>query len=179
MSVVQSETVSVTETVKTTVNDGTMYKRNGELVKYLLFLFIVFLIVIIIANNPDSIYFTLTKPDWSSLTTWTVFFAIVLFLSGFALCKCDDAIDMYKSGGFKFLMFVSLFLIVLGIFFLFRTTSTRVCFWLFIAALIVTVISLFFIGGISRSCALWTLPLLIFEVVGSIYLWQIIQLNNL
>lgn len=188
MSTTETDTLVIAKTTKTVdtssdvgaVSGGSdLYSQNALFIKYLILLLVVFLLIVIIGSNFSSPYYTATLPNWFPTTsTWLLLFALVFFFSAFALARADSCASFARSSWFKFMYAVVLILMLVSIFMIFQAFSPRGAFWVAIAALIVTIIAMFYIGGQSKAACGWTFPLLLLEILYLVGLWQFIQLNG-
>jgi tryptophan-rich sensory protein len=177
-TLIVSETTSSTVDVPVKSDMGLM--ANADFIKYLLLFLIAFLLILIIANNPNSIYYSLTLPTWSpSLATFAVLFVLIFFFTAFSMAKADYGTDDSRATWFKWGVWIVVLLWLVGIFLLFQINNVRSSFWVFIGSLIVTIILMFMIGCQSTSSTLWLVPALLLEIFILCDLWNIISLNNL
>jgi tryptophan-rich sensory protein len=179
-TLILTETTTTDDSVDVGDNSDKNLLANADFIKYLLIFLIAFLLILIIANNTSSIYFSSTLPSWSpSLASWSILWVIIFFLTAFAISKADFQADAVRAGIFKWGIMIVTVVILVSIFILFQTSNARGSFWTMVGGLILTVILMFYIGGQSKAAAGFTIPLLLLEIFYLVELWNIISLNNL
>ena len=188
MSTTETDTLVIAKTTKTVdtssdvgaVSGGSdLYSQNALFIKYLILLLVVFLLIVIIGSNFSSPYYTAVLPNWAASTsTWLLLFALVFFFTAYALSRADYCASFSRASWFKFMIAVVLILMLVSVFTIFQAFSPRSSFWIMLAALIVTVIAIFFIAGQSKGAAGFLIPLLLLQVLYLIENWQFIQLNG-
>jgi tryptophan-rich sensory protein len=187
----QTETfvIADTKTVKTDgdCNDSKKWNWNmdmsngsGVFIGAIIVMIILFLLLMIVANNSTASYYGLTLPSWApSLSVWAILFALVFLFTAFALAKAYAQGGAYKSSWFGLGIVITLILWLISVFIIFQTNNFRAAFWVAVAAGVLTLILLFYVGCTSKAAAGWLIPLLLLEIFYLAEVWQIISLNNL
>lgn len=174
-TVIVSETTGTDDSFMSNYMDNT----NKQFIAFIFLLVVVFLLILIVANNKSSIYFTSQLPSFApSLSTWAFLLGLVFFFVAYSLTKAYQQPDTTRANIFALMVIVILILILVSVFLIFQSNSFRGSFWTAVAALIITIIAIFYIGGCSRSSSGWLLPLLLLEILFLVESWQVIQLNN-
>ena len=160
-------------------DDINEYGSKALMVYIGIFLIIFFLAIIIAAVNASQAYYGYTLPSWApTLTTWTVFFAIVLFFTALAASKMQLQ-SIHKGHWYSIFFSVSIFLILFFLFCIFQLNNYRTGFWLLLVSAILLVITMFMGWNSYRFSSMWLIPLLVFDIILLIEVWQIISANNL
>ena len=175
--------MSETYVLKETITEERLVspdEQNRSTMESLIVVFIVFLLILIVANNPNASYFSLTLPSWApTLFTWAVLFVLILFFAGYAAGKIKTEAGEEYGGAFRLGFWAILILVLISVFLIFRQNNYRAAFWLALIAFILVLIVIFSFWNKSRGGAAWMIPLALGLVFYMAEVWNIVSLNNL
>jgi tryptophan-rich sensory protein len=153
---------------------------NRSFMESIVIVFIAFLLILIVANNPNASYYELTLPSWApSLFVWSILFFLVLFFAAYGAGRIKSGVEDTSSGVFRLLFWIILILVLLSIFMIFRQDNYRTAFWLSLIALVFVIIVMIMYWNKVRAGALWMIPLALGLLFYLVEVWNIISLNNL
>ena len=174
-----SQTVLLKETITEELIPSSDEINRGFM-ESLVIIFIAFLLILIVANNPDASYYNLTLPSWApSLFVWSILIFLVLFFAAYGAGRIKSNVDDTSSGVFRLLFWIILILFLVSVFMIFRQNNYRAAFWLGLIALIFVIIVMIMYWNKARTGALWMIPLALGLLFYIAEVWNIVSLNNL